>query len=146
MAMEKFQEETMKAIYMRRLLIIISLAVIWSLVLIRLVFKPSLLHAFAQNRAAFSVIACAVILSLCFYYYVARKHPHFAIGLAVLAVGVVLVSVCGVAGLVLHFDSVWLDRFMNLGEALCCLTPLIFIWQAMKKSRTENNENSRSRS
>ncbi len=78
----------MKAVYVRRLFMIISLAAIWSVV-IWSVFKPSLLHAIAQNRTTFSVIAFAGILSLCFYYYVARKHPHFAIGLAVLAVGVV---------------------------------------------------------
>ena len=134
----------MKAVYVRRLFMIISLAAIWSVVIIWSVFKPSLLHAIAQNRTTFSVIAFAGILSLCFYYYVARKHPHFAIGLAVLAVGVVLISVCGVAGLVLHVDSAWLDRFMNLGEALCCLAPPMFIWQAMRKSRAEHNENSRS--
>jgi len=134
----------MQAIYKRRLLATISLAAIWSLVLIRLVFKPSLLHPIAQNRATFAVIACAVILSLCFYYYVARKHPHFTIGLGVLGVGVVLVSVCNVAGLVLHVDGAWLDRMMNLGQAFCCLAPLMFIWQAMRKSRAENNETSRS--
>ena len=121
--------------YKRRLWIVLSAAIIWSALLIWLILKPNLLYAIAQNGTLFFVLACAGILPICFYYPLAKRLPHFAIGLAVIAIGLVLTSVYFMACYVFNFKNVWIDGIYYLSRALIPLGGLIFILQAAKKSR-----------
>ena len=123
----------MLAMYRRRFLIVVLLAFIWSSVVVWLVFKPSLLHAIGQHRILSSFLPCVGIVSICFYYYLAKRFPHFAIGLTVLAVGIVLTLGWGIANLVFDLDNIWLNRSLTLGQVLSVLALLIFVWQAVKK-------------
>jgi hypothetical protein len=105
--------------------------------LVWLSFRPKLLHAIAQNSITFIVLACVGITSLFFHYDVAKRRPQFAIGIAVGSAGLILVIVCGIATLALHLDKAWLNLAMDVGQVLIFLTPLILIWQGLRKSKME---------
>ena len=131
------------AAYGRRLLIIISVTAILSLAVVWLSFNLNALHVFGQNRTLFLLLAVACIVPICFYYPMAKRMPRLAIGLAVLAGGLVLCSVYAIAYLVFNLDNIWIDGIYDLSQALFSLAGLIFIWQAVRKSRAENKETSR---
>ena len=129
----------MIALYRRRLLIVLTVTGIWFFFVIWLSLNLNALHLLSQNRALFFVLACALLLPVGFYYILAQRWPHFAIGLGVLAGGILLATRCGIANFVFNFDNVWLDGMLDLSQALIFLASLIFIWQAVKKSKEEKN-------
>lgn len=129
--------------YRRRLVIIISVTTIWFFGLVLLSFNPNALHVFGQSRTLFFVLAVACIVPILFYYPMAKRVPRLAIGLAVLAGGLVLLSVYTVAYFVLNLNNIWTDGIYDLSKALCIFACLIFIWQAVRKSRTENKRTSK---
>jgi len=124
--------------YKRRLWIVLSATIIWSALLILLILRPNLWHALAQDRTLFFVLACAGIVPICLYYPLAKRLPHFAIGLAVIAGGLVLTSAYSLARHVFNLDNVWTDGVYFLSRVLIPLGGLIFILQAVKKSKAEN--------
>lgn len=126
-------------LYRRRLLIVLTVIAIWFSFAFWLSFDINALHVFGQNRTLFLILVCVLIVPIGFYYILAKRWPHFAIGLGVLAGGVVLTAGCGIANLVFNFDNAWLDRILDFGQTLIFLASLIFIWQAVKKSKAEKN-------
>ncbi len=126
--------------YRRRLWIIISAAVIWSALLIWLIFSPKLLHAIAQMRALFIFLAIAAIVQIIFFPRLARRVPGHGKALAVLAVSLVLNSMCLIANFVLDQDNLWLDRIFDLSRLLRYSACLMFIWVAVRQSRAKKRE------
>lgn len=125
--------------YRLRLFLILSAAILVFLIFIWLAFNPSLLNRIGQNRTVGLLFASAGIASICFFYFMAKKFPHFAIGLAVLAVGSLLNVTCAIGYFVLDLNSSWLDGLLRLGQVLIFLASLILIWQARRKSKAEKN-------
>jgi hypothetical protein len=123
--------------YKRHLWIVLSAAIIWSAFLILLILKPNLWHALAQDHVLFFVLACAGTVPICLYYPLAKRLPHFAIGLAVIAGGLVLTSAYSLARHVFNFDNVWTDGIYFLSRVLIPLGGLIFIFQAVKRSQKQ---------
>ena len=124
--------------YRRRLLIIISVTAIWFLAIVWLSFNLRALHLLGPYRILLSILCFESIIPIFFYYRMAKRMPQQAIGLAVLAAGLILTSVSGVAYFMLHLDNGWVHAILNWGQGLFALASLIFIWQAVKKSRMEN--------
>jgi uncharacterized membrane protein len=122
----------MIAKYRRRLLIILTAFVIWSLVAIWLSFGLHVSHLLGQNRAFYFVLALAVVLPICAYYPMAKRVPRLAIALAVLSAGLVLISVGTISSFVFNLENVLTDRIFDLGQALLALACLIFIWQGVR--------------
>jgi hypothetical protein len=125
--------------YRLRLFLILSATVLACLILDWLAFHPSLSHRIAQNRIVGPLFVSAGIASLCFIYFVAKRFPHFAIGLAVLAAGGLLNLACAIGYFVLNLNSPWLDGLSGLSYALILLASPILIWQARRKSKAEKN-------
>jgi hypothetical protein len=114
-------------------------AVFVSFVLNWLIVKPKLLHTISQNPTTFVILTFAGIGSICFFYFTAKRWPHFAVGLAVQSVGLILIIVSAIVRFVFNLHDVWINRALGLGKALIFLACLIFIWQAKKKSKAEKS-------
>ena len=99
--------------------------------------------AVAQKLILFIVFASAAGVPIISYFYFGERYPHFRIGLAVLAVGVVLTAACGVAEVVFNLENDWLDGILYSSEALIPLASVITIWQAIKKSKAEHSTSRR---
>ena len=118
---------------------IVSAATLVSLILIWLAFNLSLLNRFGQNRTVGFLLISAGIVPICFFYLIAKRFPHFAIGLAVLAVGSLLNVTCAIGYLMLGLNSTWLHTVLRLGQVLIFSATFIFAWQARRKSKAEKN-------
>lgn len=124
--------------YNRRLWIVLSAAIVWSALLIVLILKPSQWHVLAQDRTLFFLLACGGFVPICLYYPLAKRFPYFAVGLAVIAGGLVLTSAYSLARHVFNVDNVWTDGVYFLSRVLIPLGGLILILQAAKNSKAEN--------
>jgi hypothetical protein len=91
-----------------------------------------------QHRSIFLVAGFALIAPIFFYPIIAEREPRLALGLTVLAAGLVLTAVSTVASLSFGLDNAWIDGIFNLGRALTALACLIFIWQGVRKWRADN--------
>lgn len=124
--------------YRRRLWVVLSAAAIWAVVCISLIFSPKLLHYIAQSPYLVFSLVVGGIAPICLYPVLVKRTPGHATSLALVAGGVLLISICGIEYLVFDVDSVWIDRFLYLGQALIFLSPVIAIWRGVRKSRAKN--------
>jgi hypothetical protein len=132
-------EATMEK-YKRRLWIIVSVAAIWFALVIWLVFTPSLLPHIAHGPYLFIALATGGIVPICFFPFIANRHPGHALSLTMLAAGIVLELISGIAYLVFDLDNIWIDIASHLGQALILLYCLIVIWRMARKSVSSEKE------
>ncbi|MGB6686582.1 MAG: hypothetical protein WBE76_01930 [Terracidiphilus sp.] len=126
------------ASYRRRLVIVVSGAVIWFLGAAWIVFNPRIQHSLGKSSTAFTlVVACLCAASICVCYFIAKRLPRFALGLIVLTVYFALLSVYAVTSLMLNIDSAWIDGLHYLIQALLPAASLILLWQGMKKLKED---------
>ena len=123
--------------YRRRLWVVISAAAIWAAICIWLIFNPKPLYYISKSPYLFFIIVVGGIVPICFYPLIAKRVPGHAKSLTLLAVGMLLNSVCGIEYLVFNIHNVWIDRFMCLGQALIFLSSVVAVWQGVRKSRAE---------
>ena len=127
--------------YGRCLWVVISGSIIWAAVCICLIFNPKLLHYIAQSPYLFFIIVVGGIVPICFYPLIAKRVLGHAKSLTLLAVGMLLNSVCGIEYLVFDIDNVWIDRFMHLGQALIFFSSVVAIWQYVGSSGPKKKKN-----
>lgn len=123
--------------YKRRLAIILSVSVIWSLGAVWLMFSPNILHSLWQHPTAPIIFACWSGASIWGCYLAAKRMPHLALGLVLLAAFFVLTSIYVIAYFLLNIDDAWTGRMFYLIQALLPLATFSAAWQAVKKSNSD---------
>lgn len=129
--------------YRRRFVIVISAAVIFSLFLIWLVFQPHALDLIGQKRTVFVVLACLCVVPILFFHRIAKLQPGSSIGLLLIAGFLVLTSLDGIAFFAFDLDNVWTDGIRYISQLLVFGAVVLFIRQAVRKSREKERETSR---
>lgn len=123
--------------YRRRLTIVLSVAVIWSLGAVLLMFDPKILHRLWQHPTVPIAFACWSGASIWACYLVAKRMPHLALGLVLLAGFFVLTSIYVVAYFLLNIDDAWTGGMFYLIQMLLPLATFVMAWQAVKKSKLD---------
>ena len=87
--------------YNKRLLIVILGAVLWSLGIVWILFNREVRDTLLQRENTFCLVAiCYFAVLVCAFYFIAKRLPHIAMGLACLSACLFLFSVYAVASVV----------------------------------------------
>lgn len=124
-------------IYRSRLAIILSAAAIWFLGAVWLSCNPKDLDVLARHSVFSIVLVLVAIASIYFCYLMAKRYPHFILGLVVIAASFALFVIDIVASLVLRLDNMWIDGMNLLIPVLLPLGSVLLFWSGIKKSRRE---------
>lgn len=119
-------------------LVVILGATSWCLAVVWIVCNREVRDTLVQRDNTFSLIAISFFaVSICAFYFVAKRLPRFAMGLAFLAIYFVVLSVYTIASLVLKIDNIWVDGLHYLTLVLLPVSTLILAWQGAKKTKDD---------
>jgi hypothetical protein len=121
--------------YNLRFFVVLSAAVLWFTFLMWLVFHPHLLAVLSPAKAWGLGLSCACIVPLFFYPFLAKRHAGSGLGLAFMAGALALISLEGIAYFAFSIDNAWSDGLHYTSQLLVFVAMLIFIRQAVRKSR-----------
>jgi hypothetical protein len=129
--------------YRRRLAIVLSAAIICSAFLFWAIFHPHALRALPQRRAVLAALICLCVVPLFFYPRLAKRQPGSGIGLALIAVAVLMILLRGVAFFAFNIDNGWTAGLHYTSWLLVLLAAVVFFRQAVTKSRHNAQETSK---
>jgi FtsH-binding integral membrane protein len=122
--------------YRRRLFIVLSAAVLWSLLLGWFAFHPHFLNALGQQRTMWVMISCLCgVVPILVYPRVAKRAPAMKMTLTLFGGYVVLISVTGIASFAFDVHNKWTVGMEILAQALVFAALVISIRQAIKNRR-----------
>ena len=127
----------------RRVVLVISAAMICSVLLVWVILHPQALGILRQQRALWTVLACLCVVPLFFYPRIAKRHPGYGLGLALMAAALVLISLGGVTFFAFNIDNAWTNGLRYTSQLLVLVATVVFIRQAVTKSRDKEHGTSK---
>lgn len=106
--------------------------------------RPKILHGLWQHSIVTTVLLAWSVASIWGCYFAAKRMPHLALGVVLLASFFVLTSIYVVAYFLLNIDDAWTGGMFHSIQVLLPLATFAVAWQALKKSKLDKrNEEQR---